>query len=517
MIDRRTLISGAAALSLTGIKAVAAQKPSLFFGPEVPFSFEALTNWAKTLSSQPYRTPVVSNPEIVQRIDYDEFQEIRFRSDSAIWSQGDGPYPIELFHVGKYFKDPVRIFVVSSAGTAQEVRYGPDLFSYGKSEFAKDLPVDTGFAGFRVLTAPGEPDWLAFLGASYFRTPGETRQYGLSTRGLAIDVAMSTPEEFPRFSHFWLESLPGKPGVIINALLNSPRITGAYRIITTRENGATMDIQAHLFPRATIERVGIGPLTSMFWYGKHNRKIATDWRPEIHDSDGLAIWTGGGERIWRPLNNPTHVQTSSFFDVNPRGFGLLQRERDFAQYEDDGVFYDKRPSVWVEPVGQWGEGAVQLVEIPTNDEIHDNIVAYWNPKTPYQAGEQHSLRYKLHWRLNEPYPAPLAQVVATRLGAGGIPGRPRPKGTMKYAIDFRGGRLGEFTRRGDVELVVAAPSGKVEREVVYPVVSTDKWRVTFDFTAASANPVDLRVYLRRGNDALSETWLCQHLPSLSII
>ncbi len=517
MIDRRTLLIASAAMGLPGANAKAAPAHNLFFGPEVPFSFDTLIGWAKDLSLRPFQKPVIHEPELLERLDFDEYQQIKFRPDWAIWSHGDGPYPVELFHAGKYFKEPVRIFVVSPKGTAQEVRYSPDLFTFGKSDFAKTLPPDTGFAGFRVLTAPGEPDWLAFLGASYFRTPGETRQYGLSARGLAIDVAMPTPEEFPRFSHFWLEPLAGRPGIVINALLDSPRIAGAYRIETTRETGTLMTIHAHLFPRVDIERVGIGPLTSMFWYSKHNRKAATDWRPEIHDSDGLSIWTGSGERIWRPINNPFRVRTSSFLDRHPKGFGLMQRERDFRQYEDDGTFYEKRPSVWVEPMEDWGEGAVQLVEIPTTDEIHDNIVAYWTPKERYRGGSHHEVRYKLHWRTNEPYPSALAQVVATRLGAGGIPGRPPLKGTVKYVVDFRGGKLDQYRNRGDVELNVSAQSGRIEREAVYPVVGTDKWRVMFDFTAASDDPVDIRLYLRKDGEALSETWLFQHLQSLSTI
>jgi periplasmic glucans biosynthesis protein len=515
MIDRRTFLLSSAALGLTAANAAPVLERDLYFGPEVPFTFNALSGWAKQLSQKPFQKPIILDAELLERLDFDAYQQIRFRPDWAIWSHGDGPYPIELFHAGKYFKDPVRIFVVSAKGLAREVRYSPNLFTFGKSEFAKALPPDTGFAGFRVLTAPGEPDWLAFLGASYFRTPGETRQYGLSARGLAVDVAMPTPEEFPRFSHFWLEPLAGRPGIVINALLDSPRITGAYRIETIRETGTVMNIHARLFPRSDIERVGIGPLTSMYWYSKHNRRLATDWRPEIHDSDGLSIWTGRGERIWRPINNPHRVRTSSFLDLNPRGFGLMQRERDFGQYEDDGTFYEKRPSVWVEPIGEWGEGAVQLVEIPTNDEIHDNIVAYWTPKEPYRGGEQHEVQYKLHWRLNEPYPAPLAHVVATRLGAGGIPGQPPLKGTIKYVIDFRGGKLPQYPNRGDIDMDVSAPSGRIERQAVYPVVGTDKWRVMFDFTPASETPIDIRAYLRKDGEALSETWLFQHIPSLS--
>jgi glucans biosynthesis protein len=520
MINRRTLLAGAAAAAATGVTGASAADtpmPIQLSGPEVPFSFSSVIAWADAKARQPYVAPAVPNPEIVDRIDYDEYQEIRFRSESAIWANVEGRFPLELFHVGKFFKEPVRIFVVLDSGNAKEVQYSEDLFTYGKSEFAKALPSDTGFAGFRAMASVGKPDWLSFLGASYFRSPGETLQYGLSARGLAIDVAMPTPEEFPRFSHFWLEPLKGKRGLIVNALLDSQRITGAYRIVVTRDNGATMDIEAHLFPRAPIERVGIGPLTSMFWYGKYNRKEAIDWRPEIHDSDGLAMWTGAGERIWRPLNNPNTVQTSSFFDTNPKGFGLLQRERRFDQYEDDGVFYERRPSVWVEPLDAWGEGAVQLVEIPTNDEIHDNIVAYWLPKERFEPGQHRVLKYRMHWRLSEPFRPVLAEVIATRIGAGGIPGRPRVRGTAKYAVDFAGGKLNQFKRRGDIELVVTVPGGKVERDAVYPVVDTDKWRATFDFTPPSAAPIDLRVYLRANGDALSETWLFQHLPIHNIL
>jgi len=517
MIDRRTLLMSAAAFGLAGTEVSAAPEGGINFGPEAPFSFDALVGWARNLSQTPYRKPVIQYPELLERLDFDAYQQIKFRPELALWSHGEGPYPIELFHVGRYFKEPVGIFIVSKGGASREVQYSPDLFTFGKSTFAKALPPSTGFAGFRVLAAPGVPDWLAFLGASYFRSPAETGQYGMSSRGLAIDVAMPTPEEFPRFTSFWLEPLAGKPGIVINALLDSPSVTGAYRMETTRPSGTLMDIQAHLFPRADIQRVGVTPLTSMFWYSKHNRRMALDWRPEIHDSEGLSIWTGAGERIWRPLNNPLGVQTSSFVDKNLKGFGLLQRERRFSEYEDDGAFYDRRPSVWVEPAGDWGEGVVQLVEIPTNDEIHDNIVAYWTPKDLYRAGGHYEMRYKLHWRLSEPYPPPLARVIATRLGAGGIPGQPRPKGVLKFVVDFRGGKLGQYTRRGDIDLVVSAPSGKIEREAIYPVVDTDKWRAMFDFTAASQNPVDIRLYLRKGNEALSETWLFQHLPSLSLI
>ncbi len=516
MIDRRSLLLGSAVLGLQGHSANAAL-PESAYGPEGAFSFEALTGWARDLSARPYQKPMIRDADIIEKIDFDAYQEIRFKPELAIWADGAGPFPVELFHVGRFFKEPVRIFVVSRDGMAREVLYNPDLFTFGKSSFARALAPDVGFAGFRLLT-PGKPDWLAFLGAAYFRAPAETGQYGLSARGLAVDVGMPWPEEFPRFTSFWLEPMhDGAQGVTINALMDSPRITGALRFETAHDGRTVMTTQVRFFPRAPIERIGIAPLTSMFWYGKYNRKAATDWRPEIHDSDGLAIWNGAGQRIWRPINNPPGVQTSSFFDENPKGFGLLQRERDFKQYQDDGAFYNKRPSVWVEPLGGWGEGAVQLVEIPTTDETHDNIVAYWTPKAAYQPGDQHELKYRLYWQLEDPFPSALGKVAATRVGAAGRPGLETPKGALKYVVDFEGGKLSAYTKRGEVELSVSAPSGTIEGAVAYPVVGTKLWRAMFDFTANSDAPVDLQLHLKRGDEVLTETWVFQHLHSLLVI
>jgi glucans biosynthesis protein len=252
----------------------------------------------------------------------------------------------------------------------------------------------------------------------------------------------------------------------------------------------------------------------MFWYGKHNRQNAFDWRPEVHGSNGLAVWTGSGERIWRLLNNPASVQTSTFFDAQQRGFGLLQRERRFSSYEDDGAFYEKRPSLWVEPTSDWGEGSVQLVEIPTKDEVHDNIVAYWTPKEPFPAGATYSLSYNLHWQSSEPFPAPVARVVATRIGKGVKQGGGKPEISVKYVVDFQGGKLKQLSKKDRVDVVVTAGSRVIENPAAYRAADTHIWRAVFDFMAKSPSPADIRLYLRRDNEFLSETWLFQHLPSL---
>jgi periplasmic glucans biosynthesis protein len=323
---------------------------------------------------------------ILDRIDYDLYQQIKYRPDASLALSRSNTAPVQLFHLSKLFLEPVKIHLVDG-GMEREVLYSPALFDTPTGHPAGDLSAQTGFAGFRVMAKDLKTDWMSFLGASYFRSTGPYNQYGLSARGLAIDTGLLRPEEFPRFTEFWLEGGQGsQPVITVYAMLDSPSVAGVYRFSTEHLTNASdihrvvMDVEAHLYPRRTIGRVGIAPFSSMFWYGEGSRKRAADWRPEIHDSDGLAIHAGTGERIWRPINNPGRVMTSAFMDRDPKGFGLLQRDRDFVHYLDDGVFYERRPSVWVEPLDGWGEGAVHLVEIPTDDETMDNIVAYWCPK-----------------------------------------------------------------------------------------------------------------------------------------
>jgi periplasmic glucans biosynthesis protein len=515
MFRRRDLLIGAGVCAALGaLRAPVARSQSIDLGPPRPFDFEWLQAEAKDLAAQPYQAPVIRYPEILETIDYDAYQQIQFKPDHALWASGGAPFPVQFFHLGRYFKAPVELHVVED-GSAREIRYDPDLFTFGKTRLDEKLPGDLGFAGFRVMDGPGATkDWLAYQGAAYFRTSGALDQYGLSARGLAIDVAMPWPEEFPRFTKFWLEETPPDSShILIYALMDSPSVAGAYRFDWVKQEGVVVGIRAELFCRRDIARMGVAPLTSMFWFAENNRRQATDWRPEIHDSDGLAMWTGRGERIWRPLNNPPSVRTSSFIDQSPKGFGLLQRDRAFYNFEDDGVFYDRRPSVWIEPLGDWGAGAVQLVEIPTDDEIHDNIVAYWVPEAPVLAGSHWSFAYRLHWLADEPYPSDnVARVRNTRLGRGGVPGQPRPPGSRKFVIDFDGGPLADLRKSDEVEAVVSASRGKIDNRYALQIVGTRTWRAFFDLYAEGGAPVELRCFLRLGRRTLTETWLYQYIP-----
>jgi periplasmic glucans biosynthesis protein len=340
-------------------------------------------------------------------------------------------------------------------------------------------------------------------------------QYGMSARGLAVDTALERPEEFPIFTRYWIEQPASKSAVLtVYALLDSPSVAGAYRFDIRPESTLTMEIDAALYPRKAIERLGIAPLTSMYQYGENDRRTANDWRPEIHDSDGLSLWTGSGEWLWRPLVNPEALRFNAYADDNPRGFGLLQRDRVFDHYQDDGVFYDRRPSVWVEPKGGWGKGAVDLVEIPTVDETFDNIVAFWNPAVKPQPGQELLYSYRLHWGSRMPFASPLAQVAATRTGIGGVIGRKRTYFSWRFAVDFAGGPLTQLPKDAKVEAVITASRGEIEITSARPLAEINGYRAMFDLkpTDESVAPINLRLYLRAGKRALSETWMYQWTP-----
>ena len=527
-LSRRRLIAGALGGVLsaaTGPMGRAVAEPATVrrepvdLGPRQPFSFEHLKEQARAAAAKAWIQKAPLDAATLLRIDYDAYQEIRYRTESSIELGKDRRTPVQLFHLGKYFMEPASIHLVES-GEAREVTYSSRLFELPAGHEARKLPDGIGFAGFRVMAPDLKTDWLSFLGASYFRSSGPFNQYGLSARGLAIDTAMPQPEEFPRFTSFWLEGTgDGATALAIYALLEGPSVTGAYRVRTERfADGrdiqrCVMEVDCELNARKNIRRLGVAPFSSMYWYGKYNRPQAADWRPEIHDSDGLAIWTGAGERIWRPLNNPPRVVTSTFVDNDVKGFGLLQRDRDFVHYLDDGVFYERRPSVWVEPLDGWGHGAVHLVEIPTEDEVHDNIVAYWCPSGPFAAGERRQFRYRLSWLDDIPFPHALGRATGTWTGMGGRPGHKRPQGVRKFVIDWQGPAFEGLGRNDGVEIVVTTSRGTVSNAYAHAVVDQrGRWRSLFDVRASGPEPVDMRAYLRHKGRALSETWLFQWYP-----
>src|SRR5579871_3352825 len=527
-VDRRSLLKGvavsAAALSPVGA-ALGAETDGLQFEAPVPFSYDLFKQQARERAKAPYDPPPKPNPEVLQKINYEEWGKIRFRDSYALFADGPGPFPITFFHLGLFFQKAVGMHVIEG-DQSRKIIYEQAYFEMPANSPAHDLPAGAGFAGLRIQEPRGgeldwkKNDWVAFLGAAYFRAIGELRQYGLSARGAALDVAVADrPEEFPDFTQFYIDSRADGDTLTLFALMEGPSIVGAFKFLMTRTKSVLMDIEANLFTRAQVSRFGLAPVTSMYWYSETVKPTAVDWRPEVHDSDGLEMWSGSGERLWRPLNNPPRIMVSAFVDDNPRGFGLMQRDRVFDHYLD-GVFYDCRPSLWVEPLpglaGEgWGKGSIQLCEIPTDDEIHDNVVAMWVPEEPVPANAEIQLHYKLYWVANSPFPSDLAIVVATRLGRGGQPGQPRPKGVRKIMVEWLGEPLRQLPFGSIPELAVSTSRGTFGPYQLVEAVPDGvpgHWRAQFDLIVDGTDPVELRAFLKSGDKTLTETWMFQYHP-----
>ncbi|WP_118134416.1 glucan biosynthesis protein [Oceanicella sp. SM1341] len=519
-LNRRDMLRGTAGLAALLATPLAARR-ALAQGALQPFSYEELVSRAEAAAKAPYTPPYRPMPEVTAQIDYEAHGKLKFKTDRAPFADRHGAYPVTFFHLGQFFTKAVKMHMVEG-DTATEIAYSPDLFDMPQDSPARQLPPDSGFAGFRLQEWNSEADWptqdwVAFLGASYFRAIGASGQYGLSARGVVVDAALpDRPEEFPDFTEFYIEETtdPDAP-VTVCALLDGPSITGAYRFRMTRgidrTAGVNMEVECALFLRADIGRLGLIPLTSMFWYGEYGRERINDWRPEVHDSDGLALWTGAGERIWRPLNNPPFTSVAAFQDHDPKGFGLMQRDRLFDHFQD-GVRYDRRPSLWVEPVEPLGAGAVQLLEIPTDDEIHDNIGAFWVPEAPATAGSSYRLHYRLYWQDGEPHPAEnIAQTVATRIGRGGEPGKPRPANQYKFVVEFdRPSVMTRIPYGVFPEVEVSSSHGRVIRTFAEPVPDGNVWRATIDLELEpEQQATELRMYLSLDDAPLTETWLFQ--------
>lgn len=455
-------------------------------GPGRPFSHEVLASRARALAARPYVAPPAS-PNAVS--DYDEMVKLTYGEAEAIAGH------VRLFPASKAIAPHAVTMHILEAGMAREIVDTSRLFRGGK---------DADASGFRVMDADGHSDWMAYIGASYFRSSGSRDQYGLSARGIAVDTGLPTGEEFPAFREFWIEQL-GETRLRVHALLDGPSLTGAYVFDCMKgDRGVVQDVTASLYFRRDIRQLGIAPASSMFWYDQSGRR--GDWRPEIHDSDGLAIQPGNGERVWRPLENPEGATLSAFRADDCRGFGLIQRDQNFDHYQDDGVFYDRRPSLWVEPRGDWGAGAVMLYEMPTDGETLDNIAMFWCGDEPAKAGGSRDVAYRLTWTSNDPSADAAARCVDLFEGPAGIPGAAAIEGGRKFVFDFVGPGLAGLDRSSGVEAATNLPAEALISAHAYPVVGQEnRWRAMLDVRPGATAQKEFRLYLKRGDAALSET------------
>ena len=491
--------------------------------PPQGFDFESVTRLARERAAQPYRASSAKLPADLARLDYDGVRDIRWRPERALWRAEKLPFEAMFFHLGLNQTEPVLINEVTPQGV-RHVRYDTADFDYGKNAVRPQDWGDLGFAGFRLhnhLNSPSYMDELVvFQGASYFRALGQGQQYGLSARGLAIDTAGgSGGEEFPRFTEFWLvRPGAGATQATVYALMDSPRATGAYRFDITPGAQTTTTVHSRVFLRGgvgqPIATLGVAPLTSMFFFGE-NQPRKEDFRPEVHDSDGLMVATGEGEWLWRPLQNPKQALVTSFATNNPKGFGLMQRDRQWSSYEDVEARYERRPSAWVRPLHDWGAGRVELVQLPTPDETHDNIVAYWVPAQLPAPGQPLEFAYELSWQGGEQQRPPGAWVAQSRRGMGYMKqGAAALRQQVQYVVDFEGPALQALPEGAAVKAVVSSDAnGRVLESNAYRNPATGQWRMTVRIQRAHAGrPVELRAFLQHDNHAVSETWTHIILP-----
>lgn len=453
-------------------------------------------------------------PEGLRGLTYDGYRSIRFRPEKEFWREQGLAFRMALFHPGYLFKQPVAIHEFT-ADYVQPIRFSRDFFDYEGSGFDGALPADLGYAGFRLShplnTAEIFDEIAVFQGASYYRMLGQGQAYGLSARGLAIDAGIEgVPEEFPVFTRFWVgQPLPGSGSMTVFALLDSPSVAGAYQFVISPGKDTAAKVRATLYFRRELQHPGFAPLTSMFWYGENTTRPFDDYRPEVHDSDGLAMKSGTGEVLWRPMrNDPAKSRTYEFSFDEVRGFGLLQRDRNPRSYEDYEARYHLRPGVWVKPEGNWGPGRIRLVELSAAHELSDNIVAAWEPADTPPAGEPYRIAYTQSWSL-DPNPAEAGSwVVASRSGT-----HEWAPGTRYVVLEFGGPALAELGGDGIPEAVVSlsgegAVLGGPARVERYP--GGDTWRVSFEVKKAgsevTAEGVEARCSLKLGEDYLSETW-----------
>ncbi len=461
----------------------------------------------------------VDAPEVIADLDYDDYRKIQFDPKSARWDEEGVLFRLHAFHPGWLYKQTVAIHEVVD-GTQTPMAFSTDDFLY-YNDLAPRVPQHVelpGVAGFRLNTPLNRADMfdelIAFVGASYFRALSRDSSYGLSARGLAINTGLGGEEEFPRFSEFWLERpTAGQEDVVLYAALDSPSCTGAYRFVIRPGAETTVDVTAKLHFRRDVEQLGVAPLTSMFLFDEKNSDVFDDYRPQVHDSNALMVVRTDGDVLWRPLNNPPRLASTYLNEPDLKSFGLIQRDRDFDDYQDAGAQYQDRPSVLVQPQGDWGAGSIRLVEIPSDLEGNDNIVSFWVPSEKPRAGESREYAYRLRWgALGTDRDGDRAWIVNTLAGKGGTSGVSGAKGSLrKFVIDFDGGLMASLPDDAQMEPVVTLSNGKIQHVALSKIANTTKWRLVIDVDGESARIVELVAHVAGFGRKLTETWIYQWL------
>lgn len=487
-----------------------------------PFSFQTVIDKAEELAGSSWQAPQ-QVPKFLRDLSYHDYQGIRFKPERSLWLDEGSPFSVMLTPPGLFYHHAVAINIINGA-ESEPLVFDKTQFSYPNVELEKLIPADLGYAGFRLTFPFAAPDvanqFLVFAGASYYRAVGRHNNFGLSGRGVAVNTGLPSGEGFPAFTEFWLKKPEADAtSLTFFGLLDGKSLTGAYQFEVTPGDETSMQVKSVLFPRKNIELVGVAPLTSMFYYGENTLRPDGEWRPEVHDSDGLLVHDGSSnEWLWRPLNNPTALSMDYFATEQLRGFGLLQRDADFHSYMDAEAGYGTRPSAWVEPVGEWGKGHVVLTQLPTPDETNDNIVAFWTPAVKLQSGQSHRYAYNVRFGKANLARNPMARTVDSFLGDGTRIGGGDAEGAVRVIVDFAGGPLDERPAEAAVTgQVTVLEDGELLEHFVEYVAPLKRWRLSVLMRPAVNRPLSLRAYLHEGKQTLTETWSYQLLPGSDVL
>ncbi len=481
---------------------------------------QSIIDAARTSATESYEQDDHGLNSKLKEIDYTTYRSIRFKPEQSLW-HGENDYELQFFHPGFLYEYPVTIHTIGESNKPERLAFNSDMFNYdgSASGLAGLTDEKSGFAGFRVhypiKNEEYKDEFAVFLGASYFRLVGKNQVYGISARGLAIDTALAKGEEFPHFTEFWIiEPSKGKP-ITIYARLESPSVAGAYKFVIQPDIDTSVKVESWLFARDDVNKLGIAPFTSMFLYGENTEKRHDDYRPEVHDSDGVLMVTHADEEIWRPLTNPARLQVTSLSDANPKGFGMLQRDGKWDNYLDAEANYHLRPGLWVTPEAGFEKGRLEVVEIPTKSEIHDNIVAFWTPERPFKAGESLYFAYELKTVEQNPFVSELASVVRTRQGKAVLPGDEFKDDalstTRQFSVDFSAPSDIAFDNES-MKLVVQGTNGTISQQRLYPVADGQEWRATFFVKPKEKQTVDMRAYIEKDGKRVSEVWNYVYQP-----
>ena len=471
------------------------------------FAFEDVVARAQQLAAGPYQPPV-ETPRFMREMGYDQYRGIRHQAQHNLWRDAHSGFQVSPVMPGSVYARIVPINEVNGSNV-RRLAFRKEHFTFDEPKLGQRIPDDLGYAGFELSYSLDRPaiggEFLVFAGASYFRAIGKGGQWGLSVRGAAIDTGLASGEEFPDFIEFWLvRPRPRASRMTVYALLNSPRLTGAYEFLISPGASTRLDVRAVLFTRDRIEQLGIAPLTSMYVYGENTPRPRDAWRPEVHDSDGLLVHDGSGDWIWQPLLNPSKITIHSFSAGSE--FGLLQRDTRFASYEDAETNYHRRPSAVVRLEQGFETGRILLVQLPTKNEFMDNIVAFWSLPGPVDGGTKLDLKYRLSFGGPTIAQTKLGQVVNTFVGRDVIDASSMA-GQYRFVVDFRGARLDQL--KADAPLVAAISSHEgtaILEHQLKRVDATGFWRLSILARAGADNPLALRASLNMNGRQVTEVW-----------